>query len=531
MEEKTVDTDQAFSYHENVLVEPNESNDVTTLRLEAISKWSATDKFHPFRHLNHLFDVYDKSMLDSDLLDVSIKISSSAIQSFPSKNWLLSAVPLVDGSLPAGPSGFWLCIRTSSQSPTDVLLEKVEKLIKSWIRLKLINSPLLAVSNKWDVIQEENNSTTVHQLFLPANGAGWSADALQQSFRSSLGCSTKGFMGISATEWSSLLVTGRTWKKQMWWKLSSVPSRQRQVTVGVQFEQSTSTAEEFLATLQTQSTGIGCLLGGRLIQYVYPTSDSASSLPHFQLLSTPQEENMERGSLETLVSVDLVVRRSWPQKGRLETWITGQPSSDCQLHFRQVIPPFLTPSWQSLEVLRSDSDDRSTIQPSVEWRNDGTSIVTFSSSTIASSMVLSLDYQPSFLTYDDFPGDPNRGRELPPAMVTVTCQPPFSYQVYSNSPLILPPVPDMSMPFNVLSLACSLYAYLVGTLVTLLIKRASEKVTYKLHPDKKPKSKFEKIKEKIKSKLQRTSNSNDEEEQDTAGEEEEEGDHDASQDN
>jgi hypothetical protein len=179
-------------------------------------------------------------------------------------------------------------------------------------------------------------------------------------------------------------------------------------------------------------------------------------------------------------------------------------------------------------VVSSDDGDGSIIQPFVEWSNDGTSIVTFSSSTVPSSLLLSLDYHPNFLTYDDFPGDPNRGRELTPAVVTVNCQSRISYQVYSNSPLILPPVPDMSMPFNVLSLACSLYAYLVGTLVTLLVKRASEKVTYKLHPDKKPKSKIEKIKEKIKLKFQRRKVNQDEEEN---GEEEEKREEDANQGN
>jgi hypothetical protein len=69
---------------------------------------------------------------------------------------------------------------------------------------------------------------------------------------------------------------------------------------------------------------------------------------------------------------------------------------------------------------------------------------------------------------------------------------------------------------------------LVGTLVTLLVKRASEKVTYKLHPDKKPKSKFEKLKEKIKLKFQQRKVNQDEEEN---GEEEEKREEDANQSN
>eukprot|EP00980_Cylindrotheca_fusiformis_P021126 scaffold8114_cov126-Cylindrotheca_fusiformis.AAC.12 len=503
--------DKPFHYNEQVLLERTASPDVTAVRLEATSQWTATDKYHPFQHLNQLFEVLDEyllenRLLENDLLEASIKVSSSATQSFPNQNsLLLGAVPLMDNSLPTGPSGFWLCIRMAYTASPHSLLSKVEKLTASWVRQRLINTPVLTgdSGSKWDVLQRQEDGTALYQLFLPANGAAWSADALQQSFRSSLGCSRKDFMGLSATEWSTLLVTGKAWNKQMWWKLSSSPSWQRQVAVGVQFEQSTKDAEILLSSIQSQPRDVACLLGTRSILHVHSSLDTSSPLPTYQLLPTPPEGKI-RESLEPLVNVDLVIRRPWPQKGRLETWITAQPLPECKLQFRQVIPPFLTPSWQSLEVVGSEIDEETTIQPSVEWKKDGTSIVTFSSSSVPSSLLLSLEYMPSFLTYDDFPGDPNRGRELAPAVVTVTCPSSVSpYQVYSNSPLILPPVPDMSMPFNVLSLACSLYAYLIGTLVTLLVKRASERVTYKLHPEKKPKSMFEKIKEKIMSMLSR----------------------------
>jgi hypothetical protein len=61
------------------------------------------------------------------------------------------------------------------------------------------------------------------------------------------------------------------------------------------------------------------------------------------------------------------------------------------------------------------------------------------------------------------------------------------------------PVPDLSMPFNVLSLTCTLYAFIIGSLINLVLRKASERVKYTLHPDLKPKSKLQLLKERAKS--------------------------------
>jgi hypothetical protein len=108
-------------------------------------------------------------------------------------------------------------------------------------------------------------------------------------------------------------------------------------------------------------------------------------------------------------------------------------------------------------------------------------------------VVVWLEYTATYLTMDGFPGDPNRGWELPPAMVQCAS----NTIIYSSSMLVLLPVPNMSMPFNVLSLTCSLFAYLIGTVLIVLTKKGSEKILYKLHPEKKPsKSKLAKVKQR-----------------------------------
>lgn len=256
------------------------------------------------------------------------------------------------------------------------------------------------------------------------------------------------------------------------------------------------------------------------------------------------------------VRIDQVLRRHHTNQGRFESWIEIHQSEppmaeqdgegddlrpSCQLSYRQVFPEFVTPMWRTLEIVdgnRKDGSDSSSsnsdnnmnrisplVKATVEWKPDDRSSILHVTATaggggleqpktLPSALVISLEYSPTFLTLDDFPGDPNRGRELPPALLTVHCHPRIveggkrltdydgiRLSVYSNSLLLLPPVPDMSMPFNVISLTSSLYAYIVGTLITILVRKASEKIKYKLHPDRRPPSKLKQLKEKFRAKV------------------------------
>ena len=171
--------------------------------------------------------------------------------------------------------------------------------------------------------------------------------------------------------------------------------------------------------------------------------------------------------------------------------------------------------------------------------------------------ILSLDYQPLFLSFEEFPGDANRGFEIPPTKVVFQLFHPLSpittttttshdnqtinptttmkeqqqqqcqesikriqelrhqlssinnpffesfdtsvdtnvmntttrasslvvvqMELYSNALLILTPLPDMSMPYNVLSFTCTFYAFLFGSMFNLLIKKANTSMKKKLN--------------------------------------------------
>ena len=193
------------------------------------------------------------------------------------------------------------------------------------------------------------------------------------------------------------------------------------------------------------------------------------------------------------------------------------------------LPPVVQPTWQSLRVVWDNGPEQT--EQELDWKHDlngqiawingeqeqhhavlpedmGTlhfriphwNVTTTTHENASHTLTVSLDYRPAFLSFENFPGDANRGVEIPPAMATFTetCQPPVSSSsqpvltpaapilLYSSSLLLLPPVPDMSMPFNVLSMTCSLYAFIIGSLLNLLIRKSSERVQVTYDPSKVP---------------------------------------------
>ena len=130
------------------------------------------------------------------------------------------------------------------------------------------------------------------------------------------------------------------------------------------------------------------------------------------------------------------------------------------------------------------------------------------------------DYQPRFINVDYFPADANRGFDIPPLRVQVmnleldgtdACheilQQTYHDRVpivtlYSNALLVLAPLPDMSMPFNVLSFTCTFYVFVIGSLMNLLLKKVSAQMKAKLL-DSPKESKIQMLKRKIYNKLQR----------------------------
>jgi hypothetical protein len=116
-----------------------------------------------------------------------------------------------------------------------------------------------------------------------------------------------------------------------------------------------------------------------------------------------------------------------------------------------------------------------------------------------SSLYIQLDYDPKYLGFESFSSDPNRGFDLIPSIATFSCNSngmSLSTSYFSNSLIIMPPVPDLSMPYNVISLFSTFCALIIGTIINITIKKSREKVRDQLN-GKVSKSKKEAIKEKM----------------------------------
>ncbi|KAL3804681.1 hypothetical protein HJC23_008496 [Cyclotella cryptica] len=119
-----------------------------------------------------------------------------------------------------------------------------------------------------------------------------------------------------------------------------------------------------------------------------------------------------------------------------------------------------------------------------------------------SSLWMMVDYDEAYLPFQKFPADANRGVDVFPSRATFTPiikslpSPQFSTTVYSSSLLLLPPVPDMSMPFNVISLSCTLWAFVLGSMINILVRRSTESIKRELTGEKE-KRPLDKLKEKI----------------------------------
>jgi hypothetical protein len=98
---------------------------------------------------------------------------------------------------------------------------------------------------------------------------------------------------------------------------------------------------------------------------------------------------------------------------------------------------------------------------------------------INTSLFVEMDYLPKFLSFESFPAEPNRGFDIPPSFVSYICpltkvlttQPQM---VFSNALLIMPPVPDLSMPYNVISITSTFFALIIGTIINITIRRANQ---------------------------------------------------------
>jgi len=401
-----------------------------------------------------------------------------------------------------------------------------------------------------------------YRLILPMEGPALSSEGMQAFTQTLSPCHNSSSGGIwswnSPDQLSNLMAKNRkSTARHGWWLqvqdiASGATRRTTSIVKGLQFQRRLSSENTSLADLfpNSQQHRRCPLVQTTTLEYVSSTGISKvyDFVPHKQwkesleTLDDSLEEVATNSTTSNYYAVHQTLQRprGLAYTGRWITQVLVQPSlrsihsDDCyvSVDVQWFVPPLLQPTWQSFHFVEMEENEQSQtserqildfqtdLDGSIEWihssspEEDATIHfriphwnVSTSSAAQKSSLTISMDYRPAFLSFEHFPGDANRGIEIPPAVATFveTCgvAPTTPVVLYSNSLLLLSPVPDMSMPFNVLSMVCSLYAFFIGSLVNLLIRKSSERVQRIYNPSKEPPpSKLKQLLRKGKEKLQ-----------------------------
>ncbi|KAJ3182170.1 hypothetical protein HDU85_003212 [Gaertneriomyces sp. JEL0708] len=88
-----------------------------------------------------------------------------------------------------------------------------------------------------------------------------------------------------------------------------------------------------------------------------------------------------------------------------------------------------------------------------------------------STTTISVDFDKSFIKYTEHPPDANRGFDVGPGMLSFVPQNETQLRrMYTTTLLVSLPTPDFSMPYNVITLTCTLMALFFGGLFNLLTR-------------------------------------------------------------
>ncbi|XP_021720060.1 GPI transamidase component PIG-T-like [Chenopodium quinoa] len=182
---------------------------------------------------------------------------------------------------------------------------------------------------------------------------------------------------------------------------------------------------------------------------------------------------------------------------------TGASEDSCNLHINvfQVVPWYVKVYYHTLQIYINGQvypavniTRKMRVSPSEDKVSPGALELALTFPCSMKSASLSLDFDKGFLHIDEYPPDANQGFDIPSALISF---PDFhsslSFAEYSNvSPILsklqkrspvlaytevlLVPLttPDFSMPYNVITITCTVFALYFGSLLNVLRKRVGE---------------------------------------------------------
>ncbi|XP_009617316.1 uncharacterized protein [Nicotiana tomentosiformis] len=169
----------------------------------------------------------------------------------------------------------------------------------------------------------------------------------------------------------------------------------------------------------------------------------------------------------------------------------------------QVVPWYVKVYFHTLKVylderLHSLADvvERTNVSPSEDKVSPGLMEIALRFPCDVNSVILTLEFDKGFLHIDEYPPDANQGFDIPSALIRFpeiktklhlfedksACKSPLISKLQEESPVLwytevlLVPLttPDFSMPYNVITITCTVFALYFGSLLNALRRRVEE---------------------------------------------------------
>ncbi|CAN0915372.1 GPI transamidase component PIG-T [Linum grandiflorum] len=192
--------------------------------------------------------------------------------------------------------------------------------------------------------------------------------------------------------------------------------------------------------------------------------------------------------------------------GFLEAHNVGD-GCELQVDVFQVVPWYIKVYYHTLKLFVDDQAqpvgkfiEKVHVSPSVDKKSPGMMEMVLKLPCDVRSAALTLDFDKGFLHIDEYPPDANQGYDIPSAVISYTGFHSGMYLAGNNSiqkspmlssfqekkhvksytEVLLVPLttPDFSMPYNVITITCTVFALYFGSLLNVLRRRAAEEERY-----------------------------------------------------
>ena len=190
------------------------------------------------------------------------------------------------------------------------------------------------------------------------------------------------------------------------------------------------------------------------------------------------------------------------QHGGILTEITNPTNFNQSVTYFEYIPWYFPIYFHSLRIFLNneilpigDISSQYRFQPSEDHSIPSIIEITFEIPA-QSTIVFTYRYDQAFLQWTEHPPDAHRGSDIPSSSVAIqydskpkelmisglewspmlynnTEDRSYTFRVYSEGLLILLPTPDFSMPYNVITLTCTMFAIIFTTTINVLTRKFS----------------------------------------------------------